>query len=216
MYARDAYVLAKLLRLYNFLFIPRYRGYCSNHRLLPMQAERPFRSIYLRLGYVVAFTSLIYLSIPFARDIEGFLRDLKMLRAGVYSALFIFISAVAFLVFRYIGFRLFNIIIVAVFIAIYLLIIKQYSIMVEKIHFIEYGLLAFIVYLSLKTAIPGLALYPISFIIVTAIGWGDELIQYFLPGRVYDKRDIFINALSGALILILLFIVDRIKDYRFR
>jgi hypothetical protein len=216
MCARDAYVLAKLLRLYNFLFISRYRGYYSNYRLLPMQAERPLRSIYLRLGYVVAFTSLIYLTIPFARDIERFLRDLKILRTVVYCAVFIFISAVAFIVIRYIGYRLFNIIILTLFIAIYLLIIKQYSIMVEKIHFIEYGLLAFLVYHSLREAIPGLAIYPVSLIIVTAIGWGDELIQYFLPGRVYDKRDVFLNALSGALILILLYIVDRIKDYRFR
>ncbi len=180
-----------------------------------MQAERPLRSIYLRLGYVVAFTSLIYLTIPFARDIQGFLRDLKILRVGVYCAVFLFISAVAFFVIRYIGYSLFNVVILTIFIAIYLLIVKQYSIMVERIHFIEYGLLAFLVYHSLKTTVSGFAVYPVSLLIVTVVGWGDELIQYFLPGRVYDNRDVFLNALSGALILILLYIIDRIKDYRF-
>ena len=182
-----------------------------------MPAEKPLgQSISLRVGYVIAFTSLIYLTIPFARDIEGVLRTHKMLMVGVYLALLIFISAGTFFIIRYIGFRPFNIIVLTVFIAIYVMIIKQYSILAEKIHFIEYGFLAFLVYYSLKMAIRGAAVYPLSLLIVTAVGWGDELIQYFLPNRVYDNRDVFLNALSGTLVLMLLFIVDRIKGCSLR
>lgn len=182
-----------------------------------MPADKPpGQSISLRVGYVLAFTSLIYLTIPFARDIEGILRTHKMLMTGVYLALVLFIAAGIFFIVRYIGYRPFNILVLALFIAIYVMIIKQYSILAEKIHFIEYGLLAFLVYYSLRLIRKGVAVYPLSLVIVTAVGWGDELIQYFLPSRVYDIRDVFLNALSGALVLILLYIVDRIKEYSLR
>ena len=32
-------------------------------------------------------------------------------------------------------------------------------------------------------------------------GWGDELIQYFLPNRVYDLRDVAFNAEAAALVV---------------
>ena len=178
-----------------------------------MSEEKTPSLIYLRTGYVIACISLIYLTVPLARTIAVFLRDLKLLKITVYLLLAGFIVAGIFFVIRYIGFRLLNAVVLTVFLIIYLLIIKQYSILVEKIHFIEYGFLAFLVYYTLSLKTRGAAVYPLSLFIVTIIGWGDEIIQYFLPERVYDNRDVFLNALSGALVLALLFVIEKIKDW---
>ena len=34
-----------------------------------------------------------------------------------------------------------------------------------------------------------------------AVGWGDELVQGVLPNRVYDLRDVLLNAIAGALVV---------------
>jgi hypothetical protein len=68
---------------------------------------------------------------------------------------------------------------------------------VERLHFLEYGLLGILVYWA--------AGYPTGFrllwifLAVTAAGGLDELIQYFLPNRYGDMRDIWFNALGGGL-----------------
>jgi len=40
--------------------------------------------------------------------------------------------------------------------------------------------------------------------LAAAAGWGDEVVQGILPNRVYDLRDVVLNALSGALVVIVL------------
>jgi VanZ family protein len=41
-------------------------------------------------------------------------------------------------------------------------------------------------------------------LLAVAIGWGEELIQRFVPGRVYDLRDVAANALGALLGLLVL------------
>jgi len=67
----------------------------------------------------------------------------------------------------------------------------------EKIHFIEYGFLGILVFKALPERT---LLYVIAgFVFTTLTGFVDEVIQYFLPNRVFDWRDVWINAISGAL-----------------
>lgn len=72
---------------------------------------------------------------------------------------------------------------------------------VEQIHLVEYGLVGFIGYLS-SGARSGRAsagcILP-WLLIVLVVGLLDEVIQHFLPMRVFDWRDVFINGLSAVL-----------------
>ena len=72
----------------------------------------------------------------------------------------------------------------------------------ERMHVIEYGLLGWLIGWSLSSS-------PMTFcrifsgaLLGWTIGLGDEIIQYFLPNRVYDIRDVILNGVSVTLGLI--------------
>jgi len=73
----------------------------------------------------------------------------------------------------------------------------------ERIHLPEYATTAWLAWRALgplcPTAIQG---YAAATALAAAIGWGEELLQAVVPGRVYDLRDVAANAL-GALLGIL-------------
>lgn len=64
----------------------------------------------------------------------------------------------------------------------------------ERVHFMEYGILGFL----LIKAFDGQGFYP-ALITVVIIGAGDEIIQGILPNRVGDIRDVVMNAGGGAI-----------------
>ncbi|MFH1283183.1 MAG: VanZ family protein [bacterium] len=80
----------------------------------------------------------------------------------------------------------------------------------EKIHFVEYGILAFLLYRALKIDIKNKIILCISsLVLIFMFGLGDELIQKVLPNRYYDIRDVYLNFVSGALVISMMaFIVD--------
>jgi len=79
----------------------------------------------------------------------------------------------------------------------------------EKLHLFEYGFLAFLVYKALKNDVKGGTIYLYTSIIVASFGCVDELIQFFLPNRYYDIKDILINAASGVMGALMLYARDR-------
>ena len=73
----------------------------------------------------------------------------------------------------------------------------------ERTHLIEYGVVAVLVYQALTERqrsgrkVPAL---PVLAVVVTALlGLLDEGIQFFLPNRVFDIRDVGFNALAGVI-----------------
>jgi len=66
---------------------------------------------------------------------------------------------------------------------------------VERIHFIEYSVLG----LLISCAIDVRTLLGIIYTgcLITLIGAVDEIIQWFLPNRVGDMRDVFMNSVGG-------------------
>lgn len=71
----------------------------------------------------------------------------------------------------------------------------------EKLHFIEYGVVALLAFAAAPEAWSegkrtlGAALFTV------AAGWADEGIQWLLPNRYYDLRDVAFNALAGVFAL---------------
>ena len=74
---------------------------------------------------------------------------------------------------------------------------------VERIHFIEYGALSFFLFRRFRHGIRSPWCHGASALGAFGIGIVDELFQGFLPNRVYDPRDIWINLWAGGLGMII-------------
>ncbi len=70
----------------------------------------------------------------------------------------------------------------------------------EKVHLIEYGILGALVFWAVSIHKVDIVFCYVAAIIVSlVVGSADEIVQGFLPFRVFDFRDIVVNNLSGAL-----------------
>ena len=77
----------------------------------------------------------------------------------------------------------------------------------ERLHLVEYGLLAYLLYRALRLDFSSGKAYIIGFLIASGFGFLDELIQYFLPNRVFEARDAMTNVLAAGLGLLALRVV---------
>ena len=85
------------------------------------------------------------------------------------------------------------------------------SIPEERLHFIEYGVLSFLIYRALVLDFKNGQAYVAAFVITSFIGLGDEGIQYLLPNRYYQFKDVCLNSASAALGLALIYVMCRDK-----
>jgi hypothetical protein len=69
----------------------------------------------------------------------------------------------------------------------------------ERTHLPEYGVMAWLAWRALAPLVPGAPGYVAAAALASAIGWGDELLQRVVPGRVYDLRDVAMNAAGAVL-----------------
>jgi len=83
------------------------------------------------------------------------------------------------------------------------------SIPEERLHFIEYGVLAFLIYRALILDFKNGRSYFAAFVITSFIGLGDEGIQYLLPNRYYQFKDVCLNSASAVLGLALVYVIYR-------
>jgi VanZ family protein len=92
---------------------------------------------------------------------------------------------------------------------------QQFDVIQERIHLLQYGLLAGLLLLAFKARRQRTGRgSPMAAAAVwtAAIGWGDEGVQAILPNRTYDLRDVALNALSGALLLSFVEIRRRLRQ----
>ncbi len=75
----------------------------------------------------------------------------------------------------------------------------------ERTHLIEYGILAALIHQALLERVRnGRSVWSpaaLTVILTALLGSLDEVIQVFLPNRVFDARDIFFNALAGFMVV---------------
>jgi len=76
----------------------------------------------------------------------------------------------------------------------------------ERTHLFEYGLLGVLIYEALKERRFNGRTVPtpviLAIVLTALLGWLDEGIQYILPTRIYDIRDVAFNALAGTMAIV--------------
>jgi hypothetical protein len=164
------------------------------------------KKIILSWLLVVLCVLSIFLIVPIARTIRNFVEANWSVSLFGYSILFVVIGA--FLLGVYLLWFRFNIRavprylwMVAVVLAYIYFTISLWKRPEEAIHFLEYGILGFLLYLALRHHIHDKGIYLIAFTIGALVGIFDEALQWMIPRRVWDFRDLGLNALSVGLIL---------------
>lgn len=149
---------------------------------------------------LLAYVALVYGSLPWTRDVLIALDQQRLVGGAVTACYF----GAAVLVVYHVVFdvRLTDRV---AFVALVVLgagvgaLVLGLAIPEERLHFLQYGLMAVLARRAVAPRLGGWAQYLAAVAIAAAAGWGDELVQGLLPGRVYDLRDVAINA-SAALL----------------
>ncbi|MDP8211946.1 MAG: VanZ family protein [Candidatus Zapsychrus exili] len=163
-----------------------------------------------RWGSVFAWTTLIYSTLYIVRPICSFLKENIPFSIVANFLLVALFSAIIFLFLRKVKVRMISTyVLLLLILSMYLFGFMSIKITEEKIHFIEYGILVFLVYWASIVDFKDPHSYIIAFFVAFFVGWADEGIQYLLPNRYYDIRDVVFNGVGSALGLCLIFIMRR-------
>lgn len=161
------------------------------------------RTDYVLWAAIAAYTGVIYATLSIVSKIRKALTE----RFGygvfdvVYWAFGLLGCALLARLFReYRGARLARRLLALVIISgIYAYYLSGLKYSIERIHFLEYGLLGVLVFVALARRFPRVVSVLLSVNLVYWIGLGDEAIQWALPNRVGEIRDSITNLFSGAL-----------------
>jgi VanZ family protein len=151
-------------------------------------------SFQLRSSVTAAYLFCLYASLGIARPVAEYLRARNLLRLTVLALFTLALPAVLRWRAAAAGRTkmLLRLALVAMLLTAAFVLAKTPE---ERLHFLTYSLLGWLLAWSLeeKNVSPLLTL-----LLVWLAGTGDELIQGWLPDRVFDLRDILFNGLAGT------------------
>ena len=162
------------------------------------------KSIFLSWLWVALCTLSIFLIVPIARAIRNFVEANWDVSLFGYSVIMFvsaaFLAGLYFLRVRLQIRALSNYLWLAAVALVYIFFtLKLWRRPEEAIHFLEYGLLGFLLYQALRHHFRDNGIFFIAFLIGAFVGILDEALQWMIPRRVWDFRDLGFNALSVGL-----------------
>ena len=177
-------------------------------------------------SFVAGWTIFIYLTVPFVRPFQKFVYSTVGKRAFGYFVLVALtgglIWGLCYLRRKRVGIANY-LWLAGIGVAYAYFTGKLWRIPEEAVHFVEYGFLSFLVYLALRHHVRNLTIYFSSASIVLFLGTVDEIIQWLVPGRFWEFRDVWLNSLSGSLLQLALWkgvrppeIVEKVNIRSFR
>jgi phosphoglycerol transferase MdoB-like AlkP superfamily enzyme len=145
----------------------------------------------------------IYATLGVVRQVVNFLRDRGELRASVGAAFVFAATAFLWLIVHDARNRTWRAMLSLLVIGVaYAAVIYPMERAEEKIHFIEYGVVAMLAHGAAPRTWSNAKRVLACALFVTAAGWIDEGIQGLLPSRIYDLRDVAFNAAAGVMALV--------------
>ncbi|MBT3336881.1 MAG: VanZ family protein [Anaerolineae bacterium] len=181
---------------------------------MPLITSKRERNLWL---WALALTAAIYVTLGLAGKLAQFLRDRNMLDS-IY--VFGFFLAVIAIIGSGLKLRLKQreIWVALGVVAVYGMVsVRLFLSPEERTHLFEYGIVATLVHQALLERlrngrrIPSPALLAIA--ITALIGWFDEGIQFLLPNRIYDIRDVGFNALAGLMAVLASVILSTARNW---
>ena len=154
--------------------------------------------------HVIFYSLIIFSTVPIAWQLQKFVSDhlgKSVFTFFVLSILFLaFVSLVYYLIvklkIRSPSNYIWTFIIGGCY-AYFILQLKKAPI--EAVHFLEYGLLGFFLFRALSLHAKDKTIFLIASLFSLLIGTFDEILQWIMPKRNWDFRDVGLNALSGGL-----------------
>ena len=173
------------------------------------QLRRLGRVRALRWSVVVAYTGVVYLTLPAMPQIWGAVWRLTKGRVDYVSSIVLAIAAAGLLIYLVARCRrLLPFVLIPAVAVCYLYVLSQLQLTpAERFHLTEYGVLSWIVFRALRVDMPGTPAYLTGVLISGLLGVGDEAIQWLLPMRVFEWKDIGLNVFSSAMGMVLVALV---------
>ena len=146
---------------------------------------------------IIIYVLFIYVSLPFfpafIKTLRGFISKESLNLLSLVMSISFFLLLSVWIYNRKYKLNQFLLIISPLLLLTYLSL--SLDVWVERIHFIEYAVLG----LLISRVVNVRTLHGIIYTgcLVTLIGGVDEIIQWFLPNRVGDMRDVFMNSVGG-------------------
>jgi choline-sulfatase len=95
-------------------------------------------------------------------------------------------------------------------VAVYAYLLNRFSVYpAERLHLVEYGFVSFLLFRALVLHMSHTRAYIASFLLTAIVGFSDESIQWVLPDRYFELKDVKLNIVSGGLGLLLVRFVLR-------
>lgn len=82
---------------------------------------------------------------------------------------------------------------------VYVACISSLELAVERIHYLQYGIAAVLALRAIRLSFPNAGAYLLAIGFVVTLGAIDEAVQWVLPTRVGELRDVWINLTAGVL-----------------
>ncbi|MFH1479411.1 MAG: VanZ family protein [Candidatus Omnitrophota bacterium] len=153
-------------------------------------------SLFLLIAYIIFLYSTVFVAYDIVKFIEQYI-SLNILINIIGSIFALTISTVFYIKFRFKVKLIYLHLGISLLVIIYSLGFIHFEI--EKIHFIEYIVLGVLIYRAFSFNTEGSMLIILTFILSGFIGTTDEIVQYFLPNRFFDVRDIMLNWIGSLL-----------------
>jgi len=154
--------------------------------------------------WVVLCSIAIFLTVPIARRIQIFVSNNWGREVfGYFVLVVLFIGAISllyYLIFKLKIRILSNYIWLFIVTGLYIYFTsKLWKAPEEAVHFLEYGLLGFFLFKALTHHIRDKSIYVTATFFTLFVGTIDEILQWMIPLRYWDFRDVGLNCLSGGL-----------------
>ena len=167
--------------------------------------EKPREKEVLSWLGVAAWVALIYAAIPLARSIQEIIRARGGKAAFLWLTFLCFAAAAGWIVRamlrkQWTGRPVQILVLVAVGALFSGLTWSLRENPEEAFHFVQYGVLSLLLFRALSHRLQDQSIYVAATLIGAAFGIFDELIQWVVPQRYFDYRDIGINALAVGLV----------------
>ncbi len=162
--------------------------------------------------WTLLWTAGIYASIPIGRPLCEAVRRMNLLNFSVNMVIVsVLIGFIVWLLLqkKIAALQLGLFVLVA---GIVLFSLNALDIPEEKIHFIQYGPLAYLAFRALKENFATKRAYLFAFLLAACLGYIDEGIQSLTPGRFFGWRDVLLNSIGAGVGLLLTFIGDYRKE----